>query len=589
MDNRHYLKEIYRFQHGDDLFGLDVQNSLFFKMNKVTWDVIEAFPHYDRLTGLYDALRLKDAVDSLAKNQFITHHPQDGDRDTGQIYAEPMPITGMGLRLQDSDNGTLMPGQIIRNSIDLFMQESGENEECCLVLISDEFEKSLSAIEEVISYALEQEEKYTKKITFTLKTTQFPFPEQYTRFCVSHHLGLEIEITPGRYRVDIDRELSDQDTRDLHRQLAPLFKNTIVTLNVETNNISSLQRILTNLDKIGFLMIYLDFLCPWCPANGNSQGIDSQRVTQVAVPPPLKQYIYDLSANNGRNSISVINIIPLIHTVMTSAKIRSGCRAGLNYIAVSPGGDIYPCHKAITNNSFQLGHVFSGLDRTRLEELGLHDVENKQGCRNCGVRYLCGGGPTLDDNGKKLAACEINKEMAENAMFLYQQLDLKEKSRIIGVANRMKEIMPYRWEAAAPRKTPPDAMIRRLTVTGSSMRPFLKEGDRVVVRPLQPSAGEKIKTGDIVCFGKPATCHRVVRKYKKKDRWVVLEKGDHLIKGSVVPLEEINGKVVSVQKGAHSFNLDNRRWAFFNRLIAVLSALVHIGGVMFSRSGRRKN
>jgi signal peptidase I len=120
------------------------------------------------------------------------------------------------------------------------------------------------------------------------------------------------------------------------------------------------------------------------------------------------------------------------------------------------------------------------------------------------------------------------------------------------------------------------------------MRPFLKEGDRVVVQPLRPSTGEKIKTGDIICFGKPTTCHRVIRKYKKKGRWYVLEKGDRLTKGSVIPLEEISGKVVSVQKGTHSFNLDNKRWALVNRLIAIFSTLVHIGGVIFDISGRRK-
>lgn len=583
MNSRLYLKEIYRFQHGDDYFGLDVGNSLFFKMNKVTWDVIAAFPHYDKLTGLYDALQLKDAVDSLEKNKFITPSPQD--RDTGQISAEAesIPVTGMGLRLQEMDGETSMPIQIIRHSIDLLMQESCENEECRLVLITDEFEKSLSAIEEAITYAREQEKKYNKKITIILNTAQFPLSPQCARFSVSHDLRLEIEITPDRCTGDIDKELNDGVARDLHRLLAPLFKKTIVALSLDSQVISSLNGILTNLDKIGFLMVYLDFLCPRCPGNGKGPGIDCQPVAPDS--PTLKQYIYDLSANNDRNSLNVINIIPLIHTVMTSAKIRSGCRAGLNYIAVSAGGDIYPCHKAIANELFKLGSVFDGLDRARRERICFHGVDNKETCCNCGVRYLCGGGPTLDANGRNPTVCKTDKELAENAMFLYQQLDLKEKSRIIGVANRMKDIMPYRSEAAAPGKMSHDGMIRRLTVRGSSMRPFLKEGDRVVV---QPTAGEKIKTGDIVCFGKPATCHRVIRKYKKKGRWLVLEKGDHQLKGSIVPLEGISGKVVSVQKGAHSFNLDTKRRAILNRLIAVLSALVHISSGIFNRSGRRK-
>ncbi|HLP46892.1 MAG TPA: SPASM domain-containing protein [Candidatus Kapabacteria bacterium] len=586
MDKDRYLKEIYRFRRDKNYFGLDVHNALFFKMNKVTWDILNAFPHYDKLTGLYDSTEIEEAVDSLEKNHFITLKPNDLEQKTEPISSAPKPVISMGLCLQDTVRGTSMPNHIIWNSIDLLMQESCENEECRLVFITNEFEKSLSAIEGAIIYARKQEKIYNKKIIFTLNTTQFPISHSCIRFAAVKDLWLEIEITPGHCREDIYNKLREDTARELNHLMAPIFKNVIVTLNVNSENIAFVNNTLANLDRIGFLFVFLDFLCSQCRDRGKIPGNYRQESTaDIAdiVSPTLKQYLYGLPANNAGNSIKIINIIPFIHAVMTSTKIRSGCRAGLDYIAVSADGDIYPCHKAIANGSFKLGSILAGLNRGQWEQIALHEVENKAACRKCGVRYLCGGGSPLNATGVPPSDCRLAKEMAENAMFRYQLLDLKQKAQVIGIDNRMKNIMPYRW--ATPGKTTPGGIIRRLTVKGTSMWPFLKENDRVVVRPLER---RKIKNGDIICFGKPATCHRVIWKYKKKGRCYVLEKGDHQVKGTFIPLEEVSGKVASVQKEAHSYNLDTKRWAFLGMIIALFSLLVHVSKVVFNISGRRK-
>ncbi|MCU0288408.1 MAG: SPASM domain-containing protein, partial [Acidobacteria bacterium] len=319
-----------------------------------------------------------------------------------------------------------------------------------------------------------------------------------------------------------------------------------------------------------------DVLCPSCLTREKSTG-------STGVPfPDFKKYLFSLSANEGKKFLSVINIIPLIQAVMSSTKIHSGCRAGLNYIAVSAQGDMYPCHKMMGNDFFKLGNISDGLNPARRKQL-CFQVENKEKCGHCGIRYLCGGGPALNANGLTPQECQLQKEMAEYAMFLFQQMDLKQKSRINGVAHRIREIMPYR--CCAREKISPVNMIRHLTVQGTSMRPILEEGDRVMVHP---TSNEKIKTGDIVCFGKPATCHRLIWKYRKKNRWYGIEKGDGQMQGSIIPLEEINGKVISIQKQTYSINLNMKRWQFFNKLTATFSLIIHTGSLIFNISGRRK-
>jgi signal peptidase I len=228
-------------------------------------------------------------------------------------------------------------------------------------------------------------------------------------------------------------------------------------------------------------------------------------------------------------------------------------------------------------NRYKLGNVFDGLDQTRRKDMVHRHVDDKETCRNCGVRYLCGG-PVPDDTRGAPRECEINRELAECAMTTYYRMCLKKKTWVINTDKWMKSIMPHRWDTT--NRSQPDKKTRQLTVKGSSMRPFLNDGDRVVVRPFDV---EKMKIGDIVCFGKPVTCHRVIRKSRENGRLVVLEKGDRRLTGTRIPANEISGKVVTIHKANRTLTLDTKRRRLLNRFIAVISLLAHTAGKAFAK------
>jgi uncharacterized protein len=74
------------------------------------------------------------------------------------------------------------------------------------------------------------------------------------------------------------------------------------------------------------------------------------------------------------------------------AKRVTGCGAGVEYLAVTPEGDIYPCHQFIGIPEFKMGNVQgSGLDKTVRERFAGNTLANKE-CRNCWARFYCGGG-----------------------------------------------------------------------------------------------------------------------------------------------------------------------------------------------------
>lgn len=107
-------------------------------------------------------------------------------------------------------------------------------------------------------------------------------------------------------------------------------------------------------------------------------------------------------------------------------KRLSGCGAGNEYLAVSPLGDLYPCHQFMENKAFLLGNVFEGIqNQTIRENFRQAHVLNKEKCRECWARFYCSGGchaNAFNFNGDLLKpyelGCELQKTRLEYALYL---------------------------------------------------------------------------------------------------------------------------------------------------------------------------
>ncbi len=74
-------------------------------------------------------------------------------------------------------------------------------------------------------------------------------------------------------------------------------------------------------------------------------------------------------------------------------KRLSGCGAGHEYYAVTPQGDLYPCHQFVGRDEFRVGTVFAGIDKPELcHEFRQAHVLTKSECRHCWARFYCSGG-----------------------------------------------------------------------------------------------------------------------------------------------------------------------------------------------------
>ena len=76
-----------------------------------------------------------------------------------------------------------------------------------------------------------------------------------------------------------------------------------------------------------------------------------------------------------------------------AVKRSVGCGAGSEYVAITPEGDVYPCHQFVGEEEFKLGDIFNGIKNTELrDEFKSTNIYTKKSCPTCWARYYCSGG-----------------------------------------------------------------------------------------------------------------------------------------------------------------------------------------------------
>lgn len=104
----------------------------------------------------------------------------------------------------------------------------------------------------------------------------------------------------------------------------------------------------------------------------------------------------------------------------------SGCGSGTEYMAVTPWGDLYPCHQFVGKDEFKLGNVFDGVtNKECVNEFASCNVYSRPECRDCWAKLYCSGGcaanafnATGSVKGVYKYGCELFKKRMECAIML---------------------------------------------------------------------------------------------------------------------------------------------------------------------------
>lgn len=108
------------------------------------------------------------------------------------------------------------------------------------------------------------------------------------------------------------------------------------------------------------------------------------------------------------------------------AKRLSGCGSGTEYLAVTPWGDLYPCHQFVGDETFLMGNVDEGIVRPEIaDDFRSCSVYSKEKCRSCFARFYCSGGcmansykfhNTIHDTYD--VSCEMERKRVECAIMI---------------------------------------------------------------------------------------------------------------------------------------------------------------------------
>ncbi|WP_058303557.1 radical SAM/SPASM domain-containing protein [Gorillibacterium timonense] len=136
-----------------------------------------------------------------------------------------------------------------------------------------------------------------------------------------------------------------------------------------------------------------------------------------------------------RKDFSWMRIVPITRMISFLGRQKNilsnrACLAGCSQFAISPDGELYPCHMFVGYDQFKLGNLNEGVTNLDLQTAFLnYSTENAPACQSCPIQYLCIGncmGEALlyrgNINQPNPYKCEIQKEYVKSAFYLYSHI-----------------------------------------------------------------------------------------------------------------------------------------------------------------------
>lgn len=290
----------------------------------------------------------------------------------------------------------LMSFDVGRRAVDLVIKKSGPRHNIEIDLFGGEPLLNFDVVKKIISYAREQEKKYNKNIRFTITTNATLLDDEKIDY-IDKNMGNVVLSIDGRKEIN-DRIRTRLDGSGTYDTILPKIKRMVEVRDKNKQYYVRGTFTRKNLDFVndvialaneGFKEISIE---PVVLPDGNPMSIREEDLPQI-----FEQYdelVEELLKRNKEgNPFKFYHFAIDINGGPCVYKRISGCGAGHEYIAVTPNGDIYPCHQFVGNDKFIMGNVFEGkLDESISKTFKHANVYNKNECMDCWARFYCSGG-----------------------------------------------------------------------------------------------------------------------------------------------------------------------------------------------------
>lgn len=334
----------------------------------------------------------------------------------------------------------LMSLEVGKKSLDYLIANSGNRKNLEVDFFGGEPLLNFEVVKELVEYGNEQAAKHNKLFRFTITTNGVLLDDEKIKYIneTMHNVVLSLD---GRKDINDNMRptLNDKGSYDV---IVPKFQKLIKER--DKNKFYYIRGTFTrhNMDfgkdvlhfrDLGFELTSME---PVVDHNENEYALKEEDI--ALVNKEYERFAKDyLDVRRKDKDFKFFHFMIDLSGGPCAIKRISGCGAGLEYLAITPDGDIYPCHQFVGNEDFKMGSLFDeeiSFPKEIVNQFHGCNVETKDDCKACWAKFYCSGGchaNAYNFNGdvKKpyKQGCEMQKKRIECAIMVEAALKLEEE------------------------------------------------------------------------------------------------------------------------------------------------------------------
>ena len=322
----------------------------------------------------------------------------------------------------------LMPLEVGKRALDFLVENSGSHTNLEVDFFGGEPLMNWDVVKQLVEYARSVEKERGKNFRFTLTTNGMLIDDDVIDFANREMSNVVLSLD-GRKEIH-DRLRVDYAGNGSYERIVPKFQKLVAARGNKnyymrgtfTHANPDFTKDLFHMADLGFTELSMEpVVCaPEDPAALTAEDLEIVKdqyellardmLRREKEGKPITFYHYMLDLTGG----------PCIY------KRISGCGSGTEYMAVTPWGDLYPCHQFVGEEAYKLGDIWNGVTNTALrEEFRSCNAYARPECNDCWARFYCSGGcaanafhATGSIRGVYEAGCELFRKRMECAIMM---------------------------------------------------------------------------------------------------------------------------------------------------------------------------
>jgi uncharacterized protein len=316
-------------------------------------------------------------------------------------------------------------------AVDFLIEQSGGRRNLEIDFFGGEPMMNFEAVKKIIEYALSKEKESGKKFKFTLTTNALLLKDEHISYINENIQNIVLSID-GRKETN-DRMRYRVDGKGSYDTIMPVIKkvaesrdqtNYYVRGTFTRENLDFSKDVLHLADQ-GFRQISVE---PVVAARDTGYDIREEDLPFVfeEYEKLASEYVV---RNKGEGWFNFFHFMIDLSQGPCVAKRLGGCGSGHEYLAVTPEGDLYPCHQFVGMEDFKIGTVFDGIINSNIRDTFKNsNIYTKGKCSDCWAKFYCSGGCAAnayqfnnDINTPYSIGCELEKKRVECALWVKSQ------------------------------------------------------------------------------------------------------------------------------------------------------------------------